>query len=317
MYDKGGPANANPASFGASASQLASSVGNVTVATTSRGVPSRSSSFGQPFGGVHPALHAMDANDVAGEGAKAERRFLSVSNGGLFMAAYYTLQSDGGFVECSASKRSTSSEKLCDLARCCVEIQESNLSLCGFVLRISKAVDQSEAFILRPSRLAEFMEWASVVQQAVDKVTVERELRGTGSQRVARRAAEVLANGGRNDYGGRSVANGYGVGAAAGGGGGGGASAAAPGENRNNRNNNSSPAVAAAMLNPATAAAVQARRARAEEAEAEERRRREERGRLFRMPGDERKDADLEVGGWVGGWVGEESILALVDLLIS
>jgi hypothetical protein len=52
----------------------------------------------------------------------AQRRFLSVSNGAVFVASYFVLLEAGGFVECSAVKRSASSEKVADLLACTVEV---------------------------------------------------------------------------------------------------------------------------------------------------------------------------------------------------
>ena len=157
-----------------------------------------------------------------------------------------------------------------------VEIQESTLSLCGFVLRISKVIDQSEAFILRPSRLADFMEWASILQQAVDQMTVERELRGSDLQRVARKARIVAASGGRTipelASSSSSSSSSFST------------SAAGP--------SSSSSASASADPSVVEAAAADAE----EETAAAECERREARGRLFRMPGDERRDVDRAEG---------------------
>lgn len=133
IYDQGGPTIANPAfhqnknqfsmggggigGFRSSSSSTSGSGGS-----SARGMASRGTAFGHgrgvAFGGAASALlTAMDAGDVK-PGAVAERRFLSISNGSLFMAGYFSLQPDGGFVECTPSKRSTSSEKLCDLLKC-------------------------------------------------------------------------------------------------------------------------------------------------------------------------------------------------------
>lgn len=53
----------------------------------------------------------------------AQRRFLSVSNGSIFVASYFTLLDGGGFVECSTVKRGGgSSEKIAELGKCTVEV---------------------------------------------------------------------------------------------------------------------------------------------------------------------------------------------------
>jgi len=54
---------------------------------------------------------------------EVERRFVSVSNGSIFVASYFTLLETGGFVECSNVKRSATSEKVADLLKCTVEVR--------------------------------------------------------------------------------------------------------------------------------------------------------------------------------------------------
>ena len=117
--------------------------------------------------------------------AEPAKRFLSVSTGALYLATYFTLLDTDGFVDChgraALGRRgggSGSSEKVCDLLKASVEVEESGLSLCGFQLKIlrSAADGSGDGIILRPTRLAEFMEWASVIQQVVDEASVTAQL---------------------------------------------------------------------------------------------------------------------------------------------
>jgi hypothetical protein len=108
-----------------------------------------------------------------GEEQEVKKKFLSVSAGGLYMATYFTLLDMDGYVDCTSRNLGGTSEKLCDLTRCQIEVTESPLSLCGFILSVILCRDKNRGVILKPSRLSDLLEWGSVIQQCVDLLVVD------------------------------------------------------------------------------------------------------------------------------------------------
>jgi hypothetical protein len=90
-------------------------VGNMFGAGGGRGYSSSSATTAG--GGGRHDQQQDDEPDV-------ERRFVSVSNGAIYVASYFTLLDTGGFVECSNVKRSATSEKVADLLKCAVEVRQ-------------------------------------------------------------------------------------------------------------------------------------------------------------------------------------------------
>jgi hypothetical protein len=89
---------------------------------------------GNMFGAGGGRGYSSSAATTAGAGGRhdqqqddepdVERRFVSVSNGSIYVASYFTLLDTGGFVECSNLKRSATSEKVADLLKCTVEVRQ-------------------------------------------------------------------------------------------------------------------------------------------------------------------------------------------------
>jgi len=113
-----------------------------------------------------------------GEELASEKRFLSVSAGGLYMATYFTLLECDGYVETTSQKLSGTSEKLCDLTKCSIEVKQSSLSLCGFTISVLLNRDNARGVVLKPNRLGDLLEWGSVIQQCVDLLTVASKVGG-------------------------------------------------------------------------------------------------------------------------------------------
>jgi len=157
-------------------------------------------------------------NQEAGE---SEKRFLSVSNGSIFMATYFTLLDTDGFVDCTRTKRNATSEKVCDLLKCRMEVVATNHSLCGYAIRVCKVVgsgacggsaggggskggassssssQRKEGILLRPTRMAELLEWASTMQQVVDTAAIAQRLNDESADGGADSGAAARTKGGR------------------------------------------------------------------------------------------------------------------------
>ena len=99
-----------------------------------RPINQNNQNVGNMFGAGGGRGYSSSAATTAGAGGRhdqqqddepdVERRFVSVSNGSIYVASYFTLLDTGGFVECSNLKRSATSEKVADLLKCTVEVRQ-------------------------------------------------------------------------------------------------------------------------------------------------------------------------------------------------